>query len=201
MKAPSGIILAVLVASLAGCSLPMADSGPSPQQYLLRADFGEARPAPAGAPVLMVARPRASAGFDSAQMVYLEEAAALNAFARNRWAAPPADMIEPMLVDALEATGAFRAVVDGGSGFRAGYRLDTEVLRLQQEFLESPSRVRFGLRAILVETGSGEVVFARSFESTEIAPGNDPESGVAAANELVKRLLGRVAGVVAEAVE
>lgn len=191
----SAVMLACLFA--VGCSLPMADSGPPPQQHLLVGSFGEADPAPADAPVLMVARPRAGAGFDSPAMRYLEEPTQLDAFARNQWAAAPADMLEPLLVDAMESTGAFRAVVDGGSGLRAGFRLDTEVLRLQQEFFERPSRVRLELRATLVAAGSGEVLMARTFETTESAPGNDPASGVAAANRAVNRLLAQVADAVA----
>ena len=53
--------------------------------------------------------------------------------------------------------------------------------------------MRLVLRAILVNARSGEVLFARTFETTEPAPGNDPESGVAAANEAVARLLRDVA--------
>lgn len=191
--------MALLLAGLlaGGCSLPTADSGPRPQQHLLTASFGESGPASPDGPVLMVARPRASAGFDSPDMRYLEEPTALDAFARNRWAAAPADMLEPLLVEALEGTGAFRAVVGGGSGLRAGLRLDTEVLRLQQEFFERPSRVRLGLRATLVETRTGEVLMARTFETTETAPGNDPSSGVDAANRAVARLLGELAEAVA----
>lgn len=191
--------MAVLTACLASgaCSLPTADSGPRPTQHLLVAEFGEAGSAPDGAPVLMVARPRAGAGFDSPSMRYLEEPTQLDAFARNQWAAAPADMLQPLLVDAMEGTGAFRAVVDGGSGLRAGLRLDTEILRLQQEFFERPSRVRLALRAILVDARSGEVLMARTFETTETAPGDDPDSGVAAANRAVQRLLGRLAEAVA----
>lgn len=189
-----GLACAALLA--AGCSLPMADSGPVPQQHLLVADFGEARPAPPVAPVLMVARPRAAAGFDSVDMLYLREPTRLDAFARNRWAAPPAAMLAPLLVDAMEATGAFRAVVDGGSGLRAAYRLDTEVLRLQQEFFHEPSRVRVGLRVTLADTRSGEVLMARTFEATEAAPGDDPASGVDAANRAVKKLVTELADAV-----
>lgn len=191
--------IAVLTACLAAgaCSLPTADSRPRPQQHLLVASFGEAEAAPAEAPVLMVARPRAGAGFDSPAMRYLAEPTQLDSFARNQWAAAPADMLEPLLVDAMDATGAFRAVVDGGSGLRAGFRLDTEILRLQQEFFEDPSRVRLVLRATLVAAGSGEVLMARTFETTEEAPGDDPESGVAAANRAVNRLLAEIADAVA----
>lgn len=189
---------AVLCAGLAACSLPMADSGPAPDQYLLTADFEKAGSPTRSAPVLMVARPRASAGYDSERMLYVEQTARLDSFARNRWAAPPAEMLEPLLVDALEATGAFQAVVDAGSGLGAGLRLDTEILKLQQEFLERPSRVRLVLRATLVDARSGRILFAETFQAAEPAPGNDPESGVEAANRVVKRVLTEIAERVAE---
>lgn len=188
-------LAALLSFGMTACSLPVADGGPPPQQYLLTAEFADA--GSGTGPVLMVARPRASAGYDTGRMLYLEKPARLDAFAHNRWAAPPAEMLEPLLVDALEATGAFRAVVDAGSGLGAGLRLDTEILKLQQEFFERPSRVRLALRATLVDTGSGRILLAETFRTTEAAPGNDPESGVDAANAAVQRLLTEIAGRVA----
>lgn len=198
MMKRAGLSIAVLLSvGMTACSLPFAESGPAPRQYLLTAEFEHTAPPTGEAPVLMIARPRASAGFDTNRMLYLEQPARLDAFARNRWAAPPAEMLEPLLVDALEATGAFQAIVVAGSGLGADLRLDTEILKLQQEFFERPSRVRLAVRATLVNTRTGRISLAETFRTTEPAPGNDPESGVDAANAAVKRLLTEIAGRVA----
>lgn len=194
------LTLATIAAVFAGCALPGAPSGAAPAEYLLQADFNGSASAATDAPVLMIARPRASAGYDSVRMIYREGTNQLRAFARNRWAGTPAGMLEPLLVDALEATGAFRAVVSAGSGLGGDLRLDAEVLRLQQDFTRSPSTVRFGLRATLVDAGTGRVVLARRFETEEPAAGNDPESGAAAANRAVEQVLTELADAVAESV-
>lgn len=191
----SFILLAVL-GLLAACALPGGGSGPAPNEYLLRADFSAG--GNSEGPVVAVARPRASAGYDSARMVYVREPNELRAYARNRWAGPPARMLEPLLVEALEATGAFGAVVGPGSGLGGELRLDTELVRLEQDFSRSPSRVRLALRAALVDSASGRVLLSRRFEAEEPAPGNDPESGAAAANRAVERVLSELADTVAE---
>ena len=58
----------------------------------------------------------------------------------------------PLIVAAVESSGAFRAVVQTPSPAAGDLRLDTEIIRLQHEFLSASSRVRFTLRAYLVES-------------------------------------------------
>lgn len=191
------LICFILLGSLTGCALP-GGGGAAPNEYLLRADFDTT--AAGEGPVLLVARPRAGAGYDTPRMIYYRQPNELHAYARNRWAGTPARMLEPLLVDAMTASRAFAAVVSAGSGLGGDLRLDTELLHLEQDFSRSPSRVRVGLRAALVESGSGRVLFARRFEAEEPAPGDDPESGAEAANRAVKRLLTELADAVADSV-
>jgi cholesterol transport system auxiliary component len=72
-------------------------------------------------------------------------------------------------------------------------RLDTEILRLQQEFLGVPSRVRFTLRAYLVESATRRVISSREFEATVDAASDDPRGGVTAAHQAVRRVLTELA--------
>jgi ABC-type uncharacterized transport system auxiliary subunit len=55
------------------------------------------------------------------------------------------------IVSALESSGTFRAVILAPTAAAGDLRLDTEILRLQQDFASQPSRVRFTLRAYLVD--------------------------------------------------
>jgi cholesterol transport system auxiliary component len=78
-------------------------------------------------------------------------------------------------------------------------RLDTEIMRLQHEFLAAPSRVRFALRAYLVDTATRRVLASREFEALAAAPGEDPHGGVVAATQAVRKVLGELAAFCAEA--
>ncbi len=79
-------------------------------------------------------------------------------------------------------------------GVAAGLRLDAEVVRLQQEFLEKPSRVRFALTAQLADLSTGRVLGTRELEAVETAASDDAHGGVLAANRAVRRVLEEAAG-------
>ena len=174
---------------LAGCA---GLKPPPPQdvnQYLLEA------PAPVKAAavkrklVIEVGMPRALPGFDTPQMVYIQQPYKLDYYAVNRWADTPAHMLAPLLAQALEQGGGFRAVVRVPSAVPADLKLDTEVVRLQQDFRVKPSRVEFTLRAQLIDLHHNRVLATRVFDETENAPSENPYGGVVAANRALQRIL------------
>jgi hypothetical protein len=65
-----------------------------------------------------------------------------------------------ILAQALDHSGGFRAVVQAPSFVAADLRLDTEFVRLQQDFGVKPSRVQFTLRAQLIDVGARRVLAA-----------------------------------------
>ena len=154
---------------------------------------------PIAAPALVVGMPAAAAGFDSQRIIYTRQAHKLESFARSEWIDPPARMLAPMIVAAIEARGAFRAVVRAPSPAAGDLRLDTEVLLLQHEFDNQPSRVRFALRVYLVEEATRRIVASRDFESVLMALSEDPYGGVVAANAAVASVLENLATFCAEA--
>lgn len=187
-----------VVALLAACTALQPPQVEQASSYVL-----EATPA-AGAPrakrdlVLEVSAPRARPGFETPQMAYTQRANALEYFARNRWADTPARMLAPLIAQALERSGGFRAVVQAPSLAAANLRLETELVRLQQEFGARPSRVRLTLRAQLIEADSRRVLASAEFDETEAAQSDDPYGGVLAANRALARLLERLAAFCAE---
>ena len=108
-------------------------------------------------------------------------------------------MLAPLLVAAIESTGAFRAVVLTPSAAAGDLRLDTEIVRLQHEFLTQPSRVRFTLRAHFVDDKTRRVLAWREFDTAVPAASEDPYGGVVAANRAVQTVLENLAVFCAEA--
>jgi len=190
--------------ALAGCSALSPSATPTPSFYTLelaRDGTAIASPALAGAesaPVLVVRPPHAAAGYDSQRILYQREAHKLEYFAHSEWVDTPARMLTPLLVSALERSGAFRAVALTPSSAAGDIRLDTEVLRLQHDFTTRPSRVRFAVRATLVDERTRRVLAWREFESEAPAGSDDPAGGVAAANLAVQSALADLAAFCAE---
>src|SRR3989338_6207209 len=113
--APTAAALAsaLAITLLGGCSTLLPPAPPPDNIYLLEANPAPVRSTPAARRdlVLAVSMPRARAGFDTAQMVWVRQAHGLEVYSRNRWADTPARMLAPLLVQALERSGAFHAVV------------------------------------------------------------------------------------------
>ncbi len=173
-RAARGAALAVLVAAAAACTL-LPPPKAAPRNTFLLAPLAAPPAAPpaqlaAPATTLLVTLPREEPGFDTVRMAYLRGPNAVSYYADSQWADTPARMLAPLIVQALERTGRWRAVVRTPTAVAASFRLDTEDLVLGQEFFARPSRVRLALRAVLVDTREDSVVAARRFEAVEDAP-------------------------------
>ncbi len=189
--------------ALGACGTLRPAAAPNPAFYALdsaqrAAPAAGATTAPAAAPTLVVNPPHAAAGFDSPRIIYVRQNHKLEYFAHNEWVDPPARMLAPLLVAALENSGAFRAVVLTPSAAAGDLRLDTEIIRLQHEFQTQPSRVRFTLRAYLVDDKTRRVLAWREFEAVVPAASEDPYGGVVAANRAVQTVLENLAAFCAE---
>jgi cholesterol transport system auxiliary component len=187
------------VALLAACAALQPPEAEQASTYVLEAPPAAGAPRPRGDLVLEVSAPRARPGFDTPQMAYTQRANALEYFAKHRWADAPARMLAPLLAQALDHSGGFRAVVQAPSLAKADLRLESELVRLQQDFGVRPSRVRFTLRAQLIDADTRRVLAAAEFDETEVAPSDDPYGGVLAANRALARLLERLSAFCAQA--
>ena len=126
-------------------------------------------------------------------MVYLRRPHEIEYYASHQWVDTPARMLTPQIVQALQRSNAFRAVVMTPTTAAGELRLETELLRLQQDFSQSPSRVRLTLRALLINTASRQVLAAREFDLDQAAASDDPYGGALAANLLVQQMLSQLA--------
>ena len=121
--------------------------------------------------------------------MYMRQADQLEYFAHSEWIDTPARMLAPLIVTAVERSNAFRAVVQTPSTAASEMRLDIEILRLQHEFLSAPSRVRFTLRAYLVDSKTRRIIASREFDAFAPSASEDPHGGVVAANHAVQSVL------------
>jgi cholesterol transport system auxiliary component len=114
-------------------------------------------------------------------------------YANSVWADTPARMLAPLLVSRLQQSGQFRAVLLAPSAAKAALRLDTTILRLQQDFLQVPSVVRFTVQVTLMNTTTREVLAWRTVDTMQSASSEDAAGGAAAAQAAVQQGLSQVA--------
>jgi cholesterol transport system auxiliary component len=107
-------------------------------------------------------------------------------------------MLAPLIVDAIVRSGAFRAVVLTPSTAAGDFRLDSEIIRLQQDFRSHPGSVRFTLRATLIDENTRRVVAWREFDQSVVTKSEDPYGGVIAANLALQGTLEKLADFAVE---
>ena len=193
------IVSGLALLAISACSLLQPITPPFPNFYVLEGISGKTSPpAPASAPTLIVSPPHAAAGFDSQRMIYLREPYKLEHFAQSEWIEPPARLLAPLIVDAIVRSGAFRAVVLTPSTAAGDFRLDSEIIRLQQDFRSRPGSVRLTLRATLIDENTRRVVAWREFDQSVATKSEDPYGGVIAANRALQDTLEKLADFAAE---
>jgi cholesterol transport system auxiliary component len=129
-------------------------------------------------------------------MVYVRQPLTQEAFAHSVWVDTPARMLAPLLVKQLQHSGQFRAVLLAPSAAKAGLRLNTTILQLQQDFLQQPSVVRFGLQLTLMDNTTREVLASRTLEVVQGASSEDAAGGALATQAAVQQGLQQVAAFV-----
>jgi len=150
------------------------------------------------ASVILVATPRAAAGFDTDRIVYVLEEHRLQPYADSQWIDTPSKMLEPMISAALSRTGVFGAVLEAPSAVDAQWELQSNIARLEHEV--SAARFRFTLHVTLIEKQTRTVVLVRDFDASAPIIGTGPAAAVAAANVVVAEVLHQMAGACASEV-
>ncbi len=195
MKYLQLIGLIILAVALAGCGLSTPVNLPEMHVYNLSAvkptiNAQQHR----SNKTLLVSLPIPDPGFESNKMIYEPLPFSLRGYASHQWAAPPAQMVLPMLAQSIINQGYYKAVVTTPFTGMTNYRLDTRVISFTQDFTQPTSREHVVLQETLINSATSEVVASRQFSVYVPAPQNNPYSGVVAANRAVAVLGNEIAG-------
>ena len=173
----SGILLV-----LAGCAGFHSDQAAT-QVYTLEPAFTESKPETEGnaTRTLQVRRPQAAPGLDTDRIALRRSAQRLDYYAASRWPAPLPDLLQSLAIEALRASGKFRAVQPDTAAFAADEILQIEIRRCQAEYAgDGPPVVRLQLLATLGHRSDRTVVTSVRAESTVPAAENRMQAVVAA---------------------
>lgn len=143
-------------------------------------------------PTLIVNMPKAAPGFDTQHMMYTRATHQLEYFARNEWIGTPAQMLRPLMISAIAETGAFNAVLAKHSVLENDITLESEVIKLVQNFSTKPSQVQFTLRVSLIDSATQQVIATQEFNELVNANSDNPMGGVTAANLAINQALDKL---------
>jgi cholesterol transport system auxiliary component len=189
-------VLLVMVCSLLGaCTLIKPPVAVSMQSFVLdNPAITTASPAPTATdPVLVIAELRSRPGYETPRMAYVKRDYALDYYASSQWADTPAHMLQPLLVNALDATGRYSAVLRAPAPVAGELRLEAEIVRFEQVFSVHPSRMHISLRVQFIDAHQGKVLGTRQFDAELPSPSEDAYGGVRAANQALAPILKEVA--------
>jgi cholesterol transport system auxiliary component len=191
----SHCVMPVVLALPAGCALVAPPESPMVTSLLDEMPAQVPHKARGGATLLLFT-PQARPAVDTTQMAYTVRAHQLAYFARNQWAETPPQMLEPLLVRTLEATGAFSAVLTPPQTGSVALGLRTEIVDLVQDFTQDAPVLRLSVRAVLSDEAANRTIATHEWTLREPMPQKSPTAGVLAANQAVARMLPEIAAFV-----
>ncbi|KTD12964.1 ABC-type transport auxiliary lipoprotein family protein [Legionella jamestowniensis] len=127
--------------------------------------------------------PDAMAGYQGEEMLYTVKAYELTPFVHSAWIDQPAEMLLPLIVQSLQRSGYFHVVASSPGAGVTEYRIDTQLIELQQNFLTKPSTLHFVVKSVLVRVEDNHVIASRIFSHVVPCPADTPYGGVLAANQ------------------
>jgi cholesterol transport system auxiliary component len=122
-------------------------------------------------------------------MVYELQPDQINYFAENQWAAPPSQLLQPIIMHALLQSGLYKAVVAAPFAGIVSQRLDINLLQMQQLFWQRPSIYLMTLQLQLINQMTDQLIATKRLTIKIAAPSDNPQGGVTAANMAVKLVL------------
>jgi cholesterol transport system auxiliary component len=181
----------------------LASAAPPPAAASAPADAATASavaPGGPGAPAVtvQVLRPLAAPGLDTDQIALLRDTQRLDYYAASRWPAPLPDLLQTLAVDALRASGRFRAVQPDATAFTADEVLQIEIRHCQVEYSPDGSPViHVQLLATLGHRADRALLASFAAESRKSASANRMQSVVAAFQDAVGEALNQLAAQLA----
>ena len=142
--------------------------------------------------ILLVLPPATVPAFNTTQMAYRLSPYQIAYFGENRWAETPAEMLKPLIIQALQNTQHYRGIVTPPyMGSQYDYILTIQILELIQDFQYKIPLLRITLHAQL-SSPSNRLIKTQQFTIIEPLSAKTPYAGVIAANEATARLLNQL---------
>ncbi|MDP3561553.1 MAG: ABC-type transport auxiliary lipoprotein family protein [Legionellaceae bacterium] len=191
-------LIVVLLCLLTACT-PV--KSPIRSQYKIVAFSAKTLETTVSSQSILIAQPDAMAGYETEQMLYTDQPFQLSSFAHSSWISPPANMLTSLITQSLQHSHYFYAVAAGPNADKTDYRLDTQLLTLQQNFLTKPSTLEFSVQIVLTRVNDNRVIASHTFVERVPCPADTPYGGVIATNKATQAFTARLTAYVVKQVK
>lgn len=141
---------------------------------------------------ILINQPSAMMGYDTKHMLYVTKPYQLSVFADNSWMSAPASMLLPLVVQSVESSHYFYAVASSPEAVNTDYRLEMQLLALEQNFLVKPSQLKLVVRATLMQVANNRMIAEKTLYEQIPCRNDTPYGGVLAANQATQKLTSRI---------
>ncbi len=138
---------------------------------------------------LVVAQPETSSLYRTTKMAYSIQPYQIAYYAKNSWVSQPSDMLQPLIMQSLQNTHYYHAVIAPSIGGQSDYRLTTQIDELLQDYTHGTAVFRLRVRADIIRMSNYKVVATKQFVITRPIMQKSPYSGVYAANQTTAEML------------
>ena len=170
------LCIGFLAFGLLGCEgLIPSLGGPPANLYTLTPKNTFAKGLPQARWQLVVEEPLAAGGLNVDRIALQATPTELKYFARARWTERAPRMVQTLLVESFENSGAIIAVGRKAIGLRSDYNLITELREFQAEYFDGAAvpTIRIRLNAKMVKQPRRAIVASRTFEAEVKAEGKE----------------------------
>lgn len=175
---------------LSSCSVFGPVNPPDDKRYTISAMPVGFKPMRHTGAILLVTQPETSGIYNTTNMAYTVKPYQVSYYSQNQWAETPSQMVLPILAQSLEKTGAFKAVVVAPYLGKYDYVLNTQIIKIQQNYLNnSQGYFELVIQAQLVRVSNGATIATKQFSVNTLIGAPSPYNGVLAANEAMARAL------------
>ncbi len=190
MNRTKSLIGLPLLLSLTAC---MPIQLPVVNHYQLQSFDAKAIPSePSMRRSLLITQPSAAEGYQTEQMLYVKKPYQLSVFSENAWVASPANMLLPLLTQTFQTSHAFSAVVSSPYANQVDYRLDSELIAMQQNFLTQPSQFELVVKVVLTQVKNNTILYSGILTERIQSPTDTPYGGVIAGNLATAKLTSQI---------
>lgn len=183
---------AALAVAVAGCGNVIQElTGPPTDLYTLTPKNTFSPGLPQIGWQLVVEEPIASGGLNVQRIALRTHPTELKYFAQANWTERAPRMVQTLLVESFENSGAIVAVGRQAIGLRSDYNLKSELREFQAEYLDGAGAptVRVRLNAKLIRQPQRDIIGSRNFEATQQASGTDMRAIVTAFDDALGKVL------------